>query len=233
MGPNAPNFSPGALKVVDVATAIGRDVLAVTAGAAPLNTAVEFIKQYAKSKVESATKVLAAAISQGQVELLTDEIWQEFVPSAYRFFEAARAGEYEHNLEILAECLVSGVLAKRLSASGFARVKRRIEGLEVREIGLIAAIHLDLQLRNLPAGEGSRSFVSAEGLFTANPNIGFLTSRDVAATLAEFAGRGILVPDGAGRWDKGEEYYFGTTALLELVALASTKMKPATDAEGN
>ena len=39
MGPNAPNFSPGALKVVDVATAIGRDVLAVTAGAAPLNTA--------------------------------------------------------------------------------------------------------------------------------------------------------------------------------------------------
>jgi len=39
-------------------------------------------------------------LREGDLTLLTDEKRAEFIPMAYRFMEAAKEGEYEHNLSL-------------------------------------------------------------------------------------------------------------------------------------
>jgi hypothetical protein len=65
--------------------------------------------------------------------------------------------------------------------------------------------------------------VAASALYSENVSIGFDHASEVAASLGEFVGRGLLTPDGATRFGKTEEYYVATQKLQRLVKMALTQ----------
>jgi len=78
--------------------------------------------------IKGPEKLLLAELKSGNVEILNDEKAATFIPMAYRFFEAAKEGEYEHNLKLLAEFIKNELHLDTPDPSGFARMARRIEG---------------------------------------------------------------------------------------------------------
>lgn len=90
------------------------------------------VDSYAKRPQE----ILLSQLQSGDLTVLTDEQKAAFIPMAFRFFEAARQGEYAHTLEVLA-AFIKGELKQEIPNPGaVASIARRIEGLS----------HLDLQV---------------------------------------------------------------------------------------
>jgi hypothetical protein len=86
---------------------------------------------------------------------------------AYKFFEAAKEGEYEHNLRVLAEFLKNEMQSDTPDVSGFARMARRIEGLTHTELKVIVLINASLSANAVSTEattQTERPFVSAHSL---------------------------------------------------------------------
>ena len=84
---------------------------------------------------------LIAELKAGNLCLLSDEQQAQFVPMAFRFFEAARQGEYAHNLEMLA-AYITGELKKEVPDAGsVSEMAHRIQGLPKDSLALIAIIN--------------------------------------------------------------------------------------------
>lgn len=79
--------------------------------------------------VKKYQELLLEELRKGKVQDLSDEQLVQLVPMAYKFFEAAKEGEYERNLRILAAFLRGELEQDSPDASNFARMARRVEGL--------------------------------------------------------------------------------------------------------
>ena len=90
--------------------------------------------------VERPKRILMEALKEGNIGLLTDERAAEFIPMAYRFMEAAKEGEYEHNLRIIGAYISQELQTDAPEASNVARLARKIEGLSKTEIRVIALV---------------------------------------------------------------------------------------------
>ena len=126
-------FTSGVLTAVAAAMfpAVG---LIASLGQLALNTAID-----RHSKRPQA--ILEKELRAGNLSVLTDEQKAAFVPMAFRFFEAARQGEYEHVLEVLA-AFITGELKREIPDAGdLARMARRLEGISKDELKLIALLN--------------------------------------------------------------------------------------------
>lgn len=181
------------------------------------------IASYAIEKwVRRPEALLIEELRQGNIEILTDEKAATFIPMAYKFFEAAKEGEYEHNLKLLAEFIKNEMKTDAPNPSGFARMARRIEGITLNELRVIALIEASLAglARSSQSNPLGRQFVSAHQLANDPNNRPGFDPVLLQQVLTEFASRGLLIADGATRLSKGEEYYFPADSFTELISKA-------------
>jgi hypothetical protein len=178
--------------------------------------------------VKRPERQLLEELQRGNFALLTDEEAAAFIPMAYRYFEAAKEGEYEHNLKILAEFLSKEMQTPAPDPSSFARMAKRIEGLTNDELKVIALISSSLSSiikssTDAPT-QSERPFVSAHQLANDPQNREKLDHFVLQEYLSEFAGRGLLVADGASRLSKHEEWYYASSSFMELIEKAKASI---------
>ncbi|MEH6950115.1 hypothetical protein V4R08_01995 [Nitrobacter sp. NHB1] len=168
--------------------------------------------------------LLVEELQTQEVSELPENKASLFVPMAYRYFEAAKEGEYEHNLRLLASFIANELKQEVPDAPAVSRMARRLEGLTKIDLKVIALINSSL---TSPTKQSlnSRPFVSAHGLANDANNKDKIDRERLSEALAEIASRGLLIPDGASRMDKGEEYYFASLAFGELMERAEAAIE--------
>jgi hypothetical protein len=150
---------------------------------------------------------------------------------AYKFMEAAKEGEYVHNLEILAAFLTGEMKQEIPDAASFSRMARRIEGLSIVDLKVMALIDDLLSRGRAPTLDfgvaGKRPYASTSVLFTAAAGKnGFgVSAKEIGESLTDLASRGLLLADGATRTSKPEEYYFTTSSFDQLMERARAQIK--------
>jgi hypothetical protein len=172
--------------------------------------------------VEGPMRILLEQLRKGNVPNLSDKQLVPFVPMGFKFFEAAKEGEYEHNLRILAAFLRGELEQDIPDASNFARMVRRVENLSLTDLKVMAMVSAHLTGTSTSfideGAGGKRPFVSATFLQTSpHNNKHSLTRPEIEEALVDLAARGFLVADGAVRSAKSEEYYYASSHLRELM----------------
>jgi len=227
---NLPSPKKGAADVAKLTTGIAGSVAGIfLPGASVLGPIASFAIEKWINRPE---KILIEELKRGNIEILTDEKAATFIPMAYRFFEAAKEGEYEHNLRLLAEFLKSELEIEEHNPSSFARMARRVEGLSLDELKVIALIDASLTRISRSSTEAShqteRPFVSAHGLANDPNNRERFDHFLLQEALNELAARGLLIADGASRLSKPEEYYYASRSFMELIEKARNTVKGST-----
>jgi hypothetical protein len=220
----------GAAEVAKLTTGIASAVAGIFfPGAGALGSIASFaIEKWVKGP----EKLLVDEVKKGNLAILSDEKAATFIPMAYRFFEAAKEGEYEHNLRLLAEFLKNELQTDEPDPSSFARMSRRVEGLSLNELKVIALINASLSKisrssTNAPS-QSERPYVSAHQLAEDPSNRDKFDHFFLQEALNELAARGLLIADGATRLSKPEEYYYASTSFMELIEKAQDSVKQST-----
>jgi hypothetical protein len=175
--------------------------------------------------------LLLKELQKGNISDLSAEQLAPFVPMAYKFLEAAKEGEYEHNLEILAAYLAGEMKQEIPDAASFSRMVRRVEGLSNVDLQVMALIDASpssssiIRISMDEPAQGERPFASASFLASLPQNIYGLTRSPIAESLADLTARGFLIADGATRTDKFEEYYRASDSLIRLMERARSRIK--------
>jgi hypothetical protein len=219
----------GTTEVAKLATGIAGAIAGIfLPGASVLGPLANYaIDKYIKQPEE----ILLKELRSGHLEVLTEDKAAAFIPMAYKFFEAAKEGEYEHNLRMLAELLKNEMQTDAPDVSSFARMSRRIEGLTRNELKVIALINASLsaiiRVSTAAPTQADRPFVSAHSLANDPSNREKFDHFILQETLSDLAGRGLLIVDGATRLSKSEEYYFASSSFMELIEKAKNALSEA------
>ena len=170
-------------------------------------------------------RILIEKLKEGNIEILSDEKAAAFIPMAYKYFEAAKEGEYEHNLKILAELLMNEMHLDVPDVSNFARISRRIEGITYTELKVIVLINSSIRTISMASTDApsqtERPFVSAITLARDPGNKEKFDHFMLQETLSDLAGRGLLVAEGSTKWNKAEENYFASSNFMKLIEKAN------------
>ncbi|HEY0329155.1 MAG TPA: hypothetical protein VGC77_08630 [Rhodopseudomonas sp.] len=175
--------------------------------------------------VKRPQQVLVDEMRAQQITELSEEKQIAFVPMAYRYFEAAKEGEYEHNLRVLSAFIANELKQDVPDVPAVSRMARRLEGLTKTELQVIALINVSLKSPTRATPAGSRTYVSAPGLANDPDNREGIDGDRLIDALAEIASRGLLIPDGASRTGKEEEYYCASQAFGELICRAEATIE--------
>jgi hypothetical protein len=174
--------------------------------------------------VKGPEKILVDELRRGNFDALTEENAAAFIPMAYKFFEAAKEGEYEHILRVLAELLKNEMRSETPDVSAFARMSRRVQGLTRDELKVVVLINASLTTISMAATDaptqGDRPYVSAHSLSIDSSNKEHFDRFALKEILSDLAGRGLLVVDGMTRFDKTDEYYFTSSSFEALIEKA-------------
>lgn len=177
-----------------------------------------------------AQKIILKELEAGNIEALSPEQVVEYVPMAYKFFEAAKEGEYEHNLRILASYIANELKQDVPDAASFSRMARRIEGLTRVELKVIAQISSAQSKIISSTGQGQtqspRWSGSAGDLQAHSNNADGLELFQLREVLAELASRGLLIVSTISLYGGSKEIFSVSAAFLDLV----DKAKQAIDA---
>jgi hypothetical protein len=214
-----PSATEGSVEVAKLTTGI---CVAITSVFLPGAGLLGPIAEFAINKfVKRPEKILIDELKNGNLEILDEENAAAFIPMAYKFFEAAKEGEYEHNLKLLAEILVNKLRERVPDVPSFARMSRRIEGLTIRDLHVIALIDAVLAARSGTLtnvdGDPAPYLMSAQSLQASRLNSTGFDMANIQESLAELSARGLLIAEGASRWDKGGEYYYPSSSFYELI----------------
>jgi len=91
-----------------------------------------------KARAEKTARLVVEAFEKRGSPPLDEEHKAELVPMVYRIIEATRQGEYEHTIKVLA-AFIAGETGQEISDAGnFARMAKRLEGVSMDELKLIA-----------------------------------------------------------------------------------------------
>ena len=214
-----PSATEGSVEVAKLTTGICVAITSVfLPGAGLLGPVAEFAINKFMKRPE---KILVEELKKGNLEILDEENAAAFIPMAYKFFEAAKEGEYEHNLKLLAEISINKLRDRVPDVPSFARMARRIEGLTIKDLHIIALIDAVFTsksgtLTNLD-GDPAPYLLSAQSLEANRLNRTGFDVLSIQECLAELSARGLLIAEGASRWDKGGEYYYPSSSFHELI----------------
>ena len=234
MSLNLPTPTRNAEAIAQVATGVGAALAAIWFPPAAL--APSIIDRLIKRWVRKPERMLVEAVKAGGIENLNDEQVVQFVPMAYAFFEAAKRGEYERNLRILAAFITDELKQPVVDAGSVTRVTRRLEAISETELRVLVLAHdvfergRQMEVAKVP---GALSYIEAASLATDPANRANLSAWAIKIALSELESRGFLVADGATRWGKVGEHYHATAAMNEIMARAADVMTLQTDPVGD
>ena len=91
----------------------------------PAAVAAVALEAVREKYVEQPKKLLLDELRKGNVQNLSAEQLAPLLPMTYKFLEAAKEGEYERNLRVLAAFLRGELEQEEPDAANFARMARR------------------------------------------------------------------------------------------------------------
>ena len=174
------------------------------------------ITEYA---IERPKRILMAELQRGEVVDLSGKQAAALVPMGYRFFLAARQGEYERNLRLLAAFLTAELKSEVCEPGSFADMTRRVEGLSAQSLHAIALIG-EWERRRHPQ-DGSMPMPATVGLLCdvrtfERP----LSIHDAPDAVSDLAGRGLLNLSVLETIGNTQQHYSTTQPLRTLIARA-------------
>ena len=217
-----PSPTNGASEVAKLAIGVAASLLPGAGVVAPIaNFAIE-------RRVNAARNFVIEELSRGNIKILTDKQIDALMPMGHKLSEAAKAGEYKHNLRLLAEILKNELQKDEPDPCGFARMANRISGLSLDEMKVIALIDASLSKLNKSSTDAptqsTRPFVSAQQLASDPSNQGKYDRFLLEDFLNELAARGLLIPNGSMLAGKNEQYYYASRSFVELIENARSSL---------
>lgn len=209
----------GALGKAEIASAIVADALAALAipGGA---TASKTLERLLNRRLQQAQDELFDAISRGEYGLLSSPDYENLVPNALTYFEAARRGEYEHNLKVLAALLAGEFRVSEADPGKIRRAARRLEAMSQEELEFLVVLKKVYDKKEKSEGfDGhhlcieDRDVVDYFGREYKSPET------EINSRLIDFISRGLLFI-GSNPGYIGGQYYYKTEAFNEIVAAA-------------
>ena len=201
-----------------------RDVYEVTGAileSVPGGSVVKkFADIYLNRRIDAALKLLVEEIKNSGIQVLTDAQYEYYLPSAYRFAEQVRLGEYEHNLKILRNIIIDGLKNNRMDSGKVGRNARQLENLTEFELSvLVACSEIATMSKSV-----SLLFISSNSIVQNTSSFKSSNREDIKCALSVLYSRGLLFADGTTRYDKDEEYFFLTHAAVEIIEMAGTQV---------
>ena len=166
--------------------------------------------------VRRPTRLLEEALARGEVLDLSDEQAVAFVQMAEVYLRAARQGEYEHNLKLLAAFLTAELKSKACEPGGFLDMARRVEGLSITSLRAVALIG-EMMRRREELGQPSASTEVTAALLASEAQVS--APLEVVAAidaLSDLQGRGSLYP-GQKVFIGGSAQHFSITRPLHIL----------------
>lgn len=176
-----------------------------------------------RKRMEEGQRLLIAEIGQMGTGKLADEKWDFYVPAAYRFFEQARLGEYEHNLRVLAK-LISGDLNAQecdVDIGKIGRAARKLEMLPKKHLVALSRCKRAFEIHAATERfDGYWMCINACELHTSLTEVGVNAEViECQEWLHELAVRGILTSGGRPS-SVGGIFYFKNAIFEEIISSA-------------
>lgn len=218
---NLPAPTKNAFSVIDTCGAIVFDILSLVI---PTNTLSNVLLKYKEKKLKAGQEILLCELRKGNIEILNDEQYSVFIPGAYQFFEAARYGEYEHNLRLLAKLLTVELCNSVPDSGKTARNRRRLEFLSLPALHALAAAHRAFEnAKASPEFDGFHQFITASELVRAMGMEFISPAVEANSYLVDFLARGLLFIGGNPN-TIGGQYYYKTSAFDEIIVSAKDSL---------
>jgi hypothetical protein len=203
-----------------------RDVNAVTiAIAETFIPGASLLKKYLDFKlnrnIEVALELLVTEVKKSGIEILSDAQYEFYIPSAYRFAEQVRLGDYEHNLGILRRILIGSLNIHSSDTGKIGRHARQLEYLSEFEIDVLAASYELLT----PTNERT----DKDKIFSANfikKQISRFCNKDpfeIQFALSVLSTRGLLTTRGELLHDDAEAGFSSSPDGLSIFLSASLR----------
>lgn len=191
------NAAVTAKLIPGISIAIAGDVFgqpAIAAAAGALGVALPIVIDHL---IERGQKILLKRIEKGNFHDLSEAQTAAFFPLAWRYFESARRGEYEHILEVLAAYLVGELKQEIPEPGNFVQVASRLEGLSTTDLKVMTLIDLSPSTISKSSTEGDetgeRPLVTATSLKDSPQNKKWgLTESVIQESLVDLMGRAFF-----------------------------------------
>jgi hypothetical protein len=215
-------LSERTLTILDYLSAIATDIASV---AGVPGATVQLALQRAKeSYINNATEILISEIESGKIDLLTEKQFCVLVPSAYQFYEAARRGEYAHNLKILAAILSGEVAKEEGDANKVGQMSRRLQNMSIEEMRVLAVCADAFnRARQAPDFDGYHLFIDTRAVTSEFSEEFMAPATKINSHLSELCSRGFLFIGGNPR-TIGGTYFYKTEAFDAVVAEAKAAL---------
>jgi hypothetical protein len=154
----------------------------------------KFADIHLNRRIEEALRQIVAEVQESGIDVLTETQFEFYLPSAYRFAEQVRLGDYEHNLKILRKILVDGLKTNSTDSGKIGRHARQLEYLSEFEVAVLAAVHKYLDF--VDDADTPRNWAGLEELKLNGFMDEAISDVSIATALSVLNGRGLLIPNG-------------------------------------
>jgi hypothetical protein len=169
------------------------------------NVIKKFVDIHLNRKLEEQLNLLAAQVQESGIEILSEEQFEFYIPSAYRFAEQVRLGDYEHNLKILRKILIGQLKANSSDTGKIGRHARQMEYLSEFEIDVLVASY-EL-MTHLTKSLEVEQFITSTRVRNEILRFNDVNFNSIQFGLSVLSSRGLLIARGEVVWDQAETAY--------------------------
>lgn len=174
-----------------------REVYEITGAILELVPGFNVLKKFADLKLnrllEAKLNQLANEVRESGISVLSDVQVEFYLPSAYRFAEQVRLGDYEHNLKILRKILIDGLKTNSTDSGKIGRHARQLEYLSEFEVAVLAAVHEFLDFAD--GTDAPRKWAGSVELKLNSFMDEAISDESIATALSVLNSRGLLIPN--------------------------------------
>jgi hypothetical protein len=221
--PKLPKPVKGAQGILSVSSTILAEMLSAL-GVPATSIAVKFIEIVSKNNIEKSTRLLLEQVAKGNIELLTDPDYEGLIPNTIAYYEAAKLGEFRHNLKILALMLIGESQKAQIDPSKVARTARRIASMSQADLQMLVTLKSVFDIKASEKNyDGYHLFLSAGDIVRFLDRPYKAPETEINSQLIDFVSRGLLFI-GGNPATIGGHYYYKTIAFDEIIAEAITSL---------
>ncbi|EFG2885704.1 hypothetical protein BO068_004895 [Escherichia coli] len=216
---NLPQPTNAAADLAAITASLVGDVLTCfLPGGGTISRSIEIFQN---RKIEAARKMLFDEVAAGNIQLLRKPEYEALIPNVFAYFDAARSGEYEHNMKILARLLVEQVVSEEPDSMVVKRSARRLEGMGIADLGFLTTLASIYDAkRTSQEFDGYHLFADDSDVVRYEAREYVSPEQSINSKFSDAASRGLLFLGGDPRIVGGQVYY-PTDSFYEIVRAAS------------